>query len=174
MSSVKRVPDWVSVIVGVALVVCGLVIWFLPAASLVAATVVAGALLVVAGVLDFFEFARFRNTPFRSSGELMYAVLDIALGILLLLHPAVFSSFVPWIIGIGFLIFGAAEIFFAMRVRSLGIAPWGWTLFSGIVGIACGVAFLAWPPMLSLFVALFMVMRGATLVVYGATARIWR
>lgn len=156
------------------MVACGLIVWFMPAESLVAATAVAGVAFIVAGALDLFEYVRFRNAPISPAGALMYAILDIVLGIVLLLHPAVFSSVVPWMVGIGFLLFGAVEIAFAMRVRSFGIAPWGWTLFSGIVGIACGVAFLVWPPMLSLFVALFMLMRGATLVVYGATARVWR
>ena len=40
-------------------------------------------------------------------------------------------------------------------------------IFSGIVDILCGVIFFVWPAMLAIFLAVFVIMRGLSLIVYG-------
>ena len=101
----------------------------------------------------------------------LYAVLDILIGILMLAHPVVLAGLIPWLVGFGILVFGAFEAYAAVRARTLPGAPWGWMLFSAIVDIVCGISFIAFPAMLSLFVALFVIMRGATLIVFGIVGR---
>ena len=40
-------------------------------------------------------------------------------------------------------------------------------VFSGIVDILCGVVFFVYPAMLAVFLAVFVIMRGASLIMYG-------
>ena len=47
---------------------------------------------------------------------------------------------------------------------------WGWMLFSGIVSVLCGLAFFVAPAVLSVFLAVFILMRGVSLVMYGWNA----
>jgi len=87
-----------------------------------------------------------------------------------LLHPMAFSVVLPWMIGGFFIAFGVFEIAGALRGRKAGVPLWGWALFSGIVGVLCGLTFFLSPATLSIFIALFMIMRGATLLVFGWNA----
>ena len=66
--------------------------------------------------------------------------------------------------------FGVFEIVMAVRGRSAGMPMWGWAVFSGVVGVLCGLTFFLSPATLSIFIALFMIMRGATLLVFGWNA----
>ena len=47
---------------------------------------------------------------------------------------------------------------------------WGWMLFSGIVGALCGLTFFIAPAMLGVFLSVFILMRGASLIFYGWNA----
>lgn len=167
----ERTKDWPLIIIGVIMLICGCVIWFTPIGTLIAITMLAGAGFLVTGVVDIIEYARWRTFAPVPGWTLLYAVLDIVLGILMLAHPMVLAGLIPWLVGLGIIVFGLFEAFGAVQSRKLAGAPWGWMLFSAIVDIVCGVAFIAFPAMLSLFVALFVIMRGLTLVVFGVTGR---
>ena len=105
-----------------------------------------------------------------SGWVLAYAILDILIGAMFLLHPLAFSVVLPWLIGGFFIVFGVFEIVMAVRGRSAGMPMWGWAVFSGVVGVLCGLTFFLSPATLSIFIALFMIMRGATLLVFGWNA----
>lgn len=168
MSSTR---DWPLIIIGILMVICGMIIWFTPVGTLVAITLLAGAGFLVTGIVDVIEYVRLRKTASLPGWTLLYAVLDIVVGVLMLMHPVVLSGLIPWLVGVGIIVFGVFEAFGAVQARKLPGAPWGWMLFSAIVDIICGVSFIAFPAMLALFVALFVIMRGATLIVFGAVGR---
>lgn len=163
--------DWPLIIIGILMLICGIVIWFTPVGTLIAITMLAGAGFLVTGVVDIVEYFRWKRLAQVPGWTVLYAVLDIVVGILMLAHPLVLAGLIPWLVGFGIIVFGAFEAFGAVQARKLSGAPWGWMLFSAIVDILCGVAFIAVPAMLALFVALFVIMRGATLVVFGAVGR---
>lgn len=163
--------DWPLIIIGILMVICGIVIWFTPVGTLIAITMLAGAGFLVTGVVDIVEYFRWKRLAQVPGWTVLYAVLDIVVGILMLAHPLVLAGLIPWLVGFGIIVFGVFEAFGAVQARKLSGAPWGWMLFSAIVDILCGVAFIAVPAMLALFVALFVIMRGATLIVFGAVGR---
>lgn len=163
--------DWPLIVIGILMVVCGFVIWLTPVGTLVAITMLAGAGFLVAGVIDIIEYVRMRTFAPLPGWTLLYAVLDIVIGILMLAYPVVLAGMIPWLVGFGIIVFGAFEAFAAMQARKMPGVPWGWMLFSAIVDIVCGISFMAFPAMLALFVALFAIMRGATLVVFGVVGR---
>lgn len=163
--------DWPLIIVGILMVICGFVIWLTPVGTLVAITMLAGVGFLIAGIVDIAEYVRMRRFMPMPGWTLLYAVLDILIGILMLAHPVVLAGLIPWLVGFGILVFGAFEAYAAVQARTLPGVPWGWMLFSAIVDIICGISFIAFPAMLSLFVALFVIMRGATLIVFGIVGR---
>ena len=160
--------DWPLIIIGILMVICGFVIWFTPVGTLVAITMIAGAGFLIAGIVDIAEYFRWKRFAPVPGWTVLYAVLDIIIGILMLAHPVALAGLIPWLVGVGIIAFGAFEAFGAVQARKLPGTPWGWLLFSAIVDIFCGIAFIAFPAMLALFVALFVIMRGATLIVFGA------
>lgn len=162
--------DWGVIVAGVLLVICAFVCLLMPGVTLVTITMIAGAGFLVSGIMDVIEYARFRNQLMLSGWALAYAILDILIGAMFLLHPLAFSVVLPWLIGGFFIAFGVFEIVMAVRGRSAGVPMWGWAVFSGIVGVLCGITFFLSPATLSIFIALFMIMRGATLLVFGWNA----
>lgn len=162
-----RKHDWGLVIAGILLVICSLVLLFAPTLSLVTITALAGAAFLVSGVFDIVDYVRFHKMMDLSGWVLAYAVLDIIIGLMLLIHPLAFAVVIPWVIGAFLLVFGVFEIIGSFKVRSAGVSMWGWMLFSGIVGVLCGLMLFFSPATLVIFLAIFIIMRGVSLIFYG-------
>ena len=162
--------DWGLVIAGVLLVICSMFFLFAPGLALVTITVIAGAAFLVSGIFDIVNYFRFRRAMDLSGWALAYCALDIVLGILFLVNPLVSAGALAWFIGAFFIVFGVFEVVGAFKVRNMGASMWGWMLFSGIVGALCGLTFFIAPAMLGVFLSVFILMRGASLIFYGWNA----
>ena len=162
--------DWGLVIAGVLLVICSMFFLFAPGLALVTITVIAGAAFLVSGIFDIVNYFRFRRAMDLAGCALAYGALDIVLGILFLVNPLVSAGALAWFIGAFFIVFGVFEVVGAFKVRNMGVSMWGWMLFSGIVGALCGLTFFIAPAMLGVFLSVFILMRGASLIFYGWNA----
>lgn len=162
--------DWGLIIAGALLVICSMFFLFAPGLALVTITVIAGAAFLVSGIFDIVNYFRFRKAMNLSGWALAYAALDIVLGVLFLVNPLVSAGALAWFIGAFFIVFGVFEAIGALKVRNMGVSMWGWMLFSGIVGALCGLTFFIAPAMLGVFLSVFILMRGASLIFYGWNA----
>ena len=54
-----------------------------------------------------------------------------------------------------------------IRDRNAGAQLWGWMLFSGIVSALCGLTFFIVPAAFSIFLSVFILMRGVSMLFYG-------
>ena len=170
MTSTKKIHDWGLIIVGILLILLSIFLLSYPGLTLVTIATVAGVGFLVSGVLDIVFFARFRKSMGLSGWTLAYAILDIIIGLMFLIHPIALSGVIPWLAGIFFVVFGIFEISASIRAHSLGGSIWGWMLFSGIISVLCGITFFASPATFVIFLAVFVIMRGASLIVYGWNA----
>lgn len=166
MDTTKK-HDWGLIVAGIVLVLCAMFIMAMPALSLITLTAIAGAGFLVSGIFDIINYIRFRKSMNISGWVIAYGILDIILGLMFLLHPLAFAGVIPWMIGAFFVIFGIFEAIGSFSVKKAGVPLWGWMLFSGIVSVLCGVTFFLSPASLSIFLAVFVVMRGVTLIVSG-------
>ncbi|OUO89495.1 hypothetical protein B5F40_10755 [Gordonibacter sp. An230] len=169
MDMVKK-HDAGLIVAGVLLVLCALLFLLAPGIALVTLTAIAGAAFLVSGIFDIVSYVRFRTAMRLSGWAVAYAVLDIVVGLMLLIHPFAFAAVIPWMVGFFFALFGVVEIAGSLRIRKAGVPMWGWMLFSGIVSVLCGLAFFVVPTTLSIFLAVFVLMRGASLIMYGWNA----
>lgn len=165
METVKK-HDWGLIVAGIALVLVALVFFFLPGISLVSLTIIAGCAFLVAGVFDLINYFRFRDAMALSGWTLVYALCDIVLGIALIASPLLFSAIIPWVCGAFFIAFGIMELVNAGRAKSAGYSM-GWQIISGIVSILCGLMFFIAPASFSIFLSVFLMMRGFSLMFYG-------
>lgn len=165
METVKK-HDWGLIVAGIALVLVSLVFFFLPDISLVTLTLIAGVAFLVAGVFDFINYFRFRDAMELSGWTLVYAICDIVLGIAFVVSPLLFAPVIPWVGGVFFVAFGIMELVNAGRAKSAGYSM-GWQIFSGIVSILCGLMFFFMPASFSIFLSIFLMMRGFSLMFYG-------
>lgn len=109
--------------------------------------------------------ARPRGCP---AGRLAYAICDIILGVLFIVHPIASAVVIPWVMGIFVVAYGIFEIVAAVRFHSV-LPGWGWVLFAGIVSLFCGIAFFLWPGTFALFLGFFLMARGVQMAVYGVS-----
>ena len=122
--------------------------------------------------MDVVSYARARKTVAPLPGwTLVYAALDIIVGLVFLIHPLAMSAVTPWIAAVCFVTFGVFSIVTAFVARKNRLPLWGWSLFAGIVDVLCGVAFFFVPAALVIFLALFVLTRAITLIVFGASSR---
>ena len=169
MDTAKK-HDWGLVVAGVLLVLCAFFFLVAPGLTLVTITAVAGAAFLVSGIFDVVNYVRFRKLMNLSGWALVYAILDIGIGLMFLIHPLAFAAVIPWVIGAFFVVFGVFEIVGSFKIRNAGAPMWGWMLFSGIVGALCGVMFFVLPATFSIFLSVFILMRGVSLLFYGWNA----
>lgn len=166
MDTIKK-RDWGLLIAGVLLIACAFFFMVAPGITLVTITLIAGVAFLVSGVFDAVSYIRFRKTMNLSIWSIVYAILDIVLGLMLIVHPVIFAGVIPWMVGVLLLVFGVFEIGGAWRIHKAGAPLWGWMMVSGVVGVICGFTFFAIPTAFSLFLSAFVLMRGLSLVLYG-------
>lgn len=188
--------DWGMVAAGVGMILIGFAFLLVPGITLIALAVIAGAALIASGVVDVIAYARYRKDLGLSGWMLAAAILDIVLGAAFVIHPLVSAVVLPWLAAIAFAIYGVLEIVAAWRiaadgrkaseartraamggmaseytaqVRETQAGGWGWSLFGGLVALACAAAFFFAPESFALFLAFFVMIRGIVMIGHGVS-----
>ncbi|MEE0844586.1 MAG: DUF308 domain-containing protein [Eggerthellaceae bacterium] len=164
---IEKKRDWSAIVAGILMLICAFLCLLMPGVTLVTITLFAGAGFLVSGIADVIEYVRNRDQLMLSGWVLAYAILDVLVGLMFLIHPMALSVVLPWLIGAFFIVFGIFEVVAALKGRRIGAPLWGFPIASGIIGIICGITFFLNPATLAIFVALFMIMRGASLLMFG-------
>ena len=154
---IKVGRNWGLFAAGIALVIIGFVLLMVPGLTLVSIAVIAGCMFLAAGIVDAYAYFKYREAEGLSGWALAYAICDIILGVLFIVHPI--ASAVAY---------GIFEIVAAVRFRD-ALPGWGWVLFAGIVSLFCGIAFFLWPGTFALFLGFFLMARGVQMAVYGVS-----
>ena len=157
---IKVGRNWGLFAAGIALVIIGFVLLMVPGLTLVSIAVIAGCMFLAAGIVDAYAYFKY--------WALAYAVCDIILGVLFIVHPIASAVVIPWVMGIFVVAYGIFEIVAAVRFRD-ALPGWGWVLFAGIVSLFCGIAFFLWPGTFALFLGFFLMARGVQMAVYGVS-----
>lgn len=165
-----RKHDWALILGGIALAIVGFIIAGMPGATLVALAIVGGVFLIAAGIIDFITYARIKDYMDGSGWVLANGVLDVILGVVFLAQPIATAFVLPFLAGIFVGIYGIFAIAMSVQMKALPGSGWGWSLASGILSIICGIGFVVFPELFAFFVAVWMVVRGITMAVYGFTA----
>lgn len=165
---IKPGRDWALFAAGIALIIIGFILLMVPGLTLVTIAILAGCMFVAAGIVDGWAFFRYRKSAGLSAWALAYAACDLILGVLFIAHPVASAVVIPWVMGIFVIAYGVFGIVASVRLREV-LPGWGWVLFSGIVSVLCGFAFIIAPGSFALFLGLFLMARGAQMAVYGVT-----
>lgn len=166
-SQEKNEKNWSIIVPGVLLIFFGALCAFYPGITLLSVTFVAGAGFVFAGIVNIVSYVRERKTMGLSGWYIAYGILDIIIGLMLLIHPFATAYVIPWLIGSFVIAYAIVEIVGIIANRkSLG-SVWGLGLVSAILSLIVGVCFFVFPETLAIFIAVFAVIRGATLIVAG-------
>lgn len=157
--------DWGMFFVGIALVICAIIMLVMPGITLVSIALMAGIMLLFAGGADLSAFFSAKGTAGRG-WILLNAVIDIILGIMFVVHPVAAAAVLPWVAGCFIIAYGVAAIVSAFGLRKLG-GTWGLMILNGILSIIVGVLFFVDPASFVAFLSAFLIMRGILMCVYG-------
>lgn len=165
---IKVGRNWGLFFAGIALILIGFVLLMVPGLTLVSIAIIAGCMFLAAGIVDAWAYFKYRREEGLSGWALAYAVCDIVLGVLFIVHPVASAVVIPWVMGIFVLAYGIFETVAAVRFHR-EMPGWGWVLFSGIVSLLCGIAFIVAPGTFALFLGFFLMARGVQMAVFGVS-----
>jgi uncharacterized membrane protein HdeD (DUF308 family) len=126
---------WVVLIAGVLTAFVGLVLIFNPFDSIAALAWLLGLVLIISGIASLFS-ARTRQHGIG------IAAFSIVVGLVLLVWPDVTVQVVAIVAGIGFIVRGILRTLIGASDRR---GSWLVLVFVGLIGIAFGIAVVAWP-----------------------------
>ncbi len=165
---IKVGRNWGLFAAGIALILIGFVLLMVPGLTLVTVAVIAGCMFLAAGIVDAWAYFKYRSLEGLSGWALAYAVCDIVLGVLLIVHPIASAVVIPWVMGIFIIAYGLFEIVAAVRFHR-DMTGWGWLLFAGVVSVLCGFAFIVAPETFAFFLGFFLMVRGVQMAVFGVS-----
>lgn len=161
--------DWGLFFSGIALILVSAVVILWPGLTLVTIAIVAGAILVVAGIFDFVFYFRAKDVTQPSGWVIVNGILDIILGAMFLIQPVATAAVLPWIAGVFIIAYGIVAIPSAIAFRKIGSA-WPIMLLNGILSILIGIIFVMDPASFALFLGIYLAMRGVMMCIYGIIA----
>jgi uncharacterized membrane protein HdeD (DUF308 family) len=163
----------VTVALGVALILFGILAIMTPLFTGTAVTIVVGVLMIASGITrGLFAF----KTQSFGKGVLMFllgAVVAIG-GVFLLARPLIGLASLTMVLAAFFFADGIIEAIYAFKLRP--VKGWGWMLFSGIVSGLLGFLIMyQWPVSgtwaIGVLVGVRLISTGSSVIALGSLAR---
>lgn len=152
------------IVIGICLLVLGLLFCLEPAFGLKLVTLITGWAFVIAAVVTLIDFFVHKQT--RRHIDILYALLELILGLVILLNPAASLVVVLTIIGVVIIVTGIADIADAVQFKSVEGSRWGVWLALGIITLLLGVIVVLMP---LAFGITLMIIAGIALIFDGIT-----
>ena len=173
IDQVRKNSGWLM-FMGVALIILGVVGLGMVGTLTLASVFVFGWLIIVAGVLVLVD-------GFKAEGwkaklwEILIALLYIAAGVIVLVHPAASAVWFTMLLAIFLIASGIFRIIIGFQIKG-EVKGWGWTVFGGIASIILAIMiFSQWPLsglwVIGLFIAIEMIMQGTSMISIALAAK---
>lgn len=134
---------WIPLVLGIIILVLGILVLLFPQISYLIMTLFFGVAIILSGVI-YVGMATGKGIKGR--GWLAFAgVVEIILGLVLTMMPAVSALALPICLGFWLMFKGSSLIGIGYRPKNERGEGWGWTVFSAIVLIICGIIILMQP-----------------------------
>ena len=159
-----------SIIVGAIITVGGVICFFTPFATFMAAGYIIGIMLFIYGIIALIRSIQ------KRAGVPAYitSALAIFVGFLAVFRPGgtlVIDMLILVFIAIWFIVQGATSIYISIKRRK-ELPGWGFGLASGIFGLAAGVLSFIFPQVemfaVGILMAIFLIEAGISLITVGS------
>jgi uncharacterized membrane protein HdeD (DUF308 family) len=156
---------WGPLILGIIILAVGVAILLFPQTSYLTMTLLFGAVIILSGVM-YIGMATSKKV--RGRGWLIVCgIIEIILGMILTAMPAISAIALPLCLGFWLLFKGLTLIGIGYGLRNTPSSGWGWTLFSAIVLIICGIIILVQPILYGMEAVVWWT--GISLIIGGCT-----
>jgi len=132
-SQQTRFRWWSFLLLGAVLAACGAAAILLPTISTVAAGVVLGAVLAIAGIAKIVQAFETKEWP-GFLWQLLAGGVEVVGGVLIYFNPIKGAAAITLLIAIIFIVLGVSQISCALKIRRE--RGWGWLFASGLLALA--------------------------------------
>lgn len=136
---------WLLLVVGIALLAVGIVVFIYPARSYLDLSVLFGWLILFSGVMEVVLAARSRHFVTGRGWMLAGGIIEIILGAILVFNVALSAVTLPIFLGFWLLMRSFSTIGLASDMHVLGIRGSGWTVLTGVLLLICSLWMLLQP-----------------------------
>ncbi|QFZ53554.1 HdeD family acid-resistance protein [Oceanihabitans sp. IOP_32] len=126
---------WLSLILGVLFIFLGIWVLRTPLTSYISLSILFSISIFLSGLFGII-FSISNRTQIDGWGwHLAGGIFDLIVGVLLILHPALTMSILPFYLGFWVLFRGVFGIGLSFQLKSFGTPNWGWLLALGILTV---------------------------------------
>lgn len=115
---------FISLLVSIAIVCFSIFIIVQPEFSVLVTIIALGVIVLLDGLLHIISYFRKSSEERTISIELIRGVLSSLIGIIIIINPVMFSSFLPILIGIWIVIQSIVKLQFAFTMKAVGEKNW--------------------------------------------------
>lgn len=135
---------WVLLAFGVITFILGLLVFVYPGTSYMTLARVFAVVILVSGLTEIIMAFSENYLPGRG-WVAIGGTLEFIIGLVLLFNPAISAIALPFVLAFWMMLKGFSEIGLASDLRAMKVSGMGWSIFSGLLLILCGVAILFLP-----------------------------
>ena len=156
---------WLMMLAGILCFAAGIAVFVFPLQSYVALSIITGILMLFVGAAQLIIASTSANYLAMRGYMLVGGVIDIFLGFLLCIYPAVTMALLPIMLGIWMMYHSFMIIAFGGDLETFRIKGSGWTMVGGIILLIMSIIVLINP--FGAGVATVIVLSGIGLLLFG-------
>lgn len=144
-----KAMKWSNLVSGILLVLLGILMLFMPRASLTGLSVVISIAVLISGIMELINYFA-TDKEDRSGWALAEGIIETLLGVWMVFGSgsSVLTSIIPYVFAIFIFASGIVRVAESLELKSYGSTRWGWLLAFGILAMILGVL-LCFAPMIS-------------------------
>lgn len=155
---------WLYLLNGIIFLIAGFIVFANPFSSYILLSIFFAVTFFVTGIFEVAFAISNRKAHSGWGWSLASGLIDLVIGLILMLHPALSMAVIPLFLGFWFMFKGIGLIGFSIQLQADKIPNWGWLLAGGISLIVVSVCILDNP---ALGVATILSLMGAAFLVTG-------
>ncbi|PSL45466.1 uncharacterized membrane protein HdeD (DUF308 family) [Chitinophaga niastensis] len=123
---------WLYLLNGIIFLIAGCIVFANPFSSYVLLSIFFSVTLFVTGIFEIAFAVSNRSGTYGWGWALVSGIIDVVIGFILILYPAVSMAVIPLFLAFWFMFKGISLIGFSIQLQTDKIPGWGWLLVGGI------------------------------------------
>lgn len=133
---------WLYLLNGIIFLIAGFIVFSNPFSSYVLLSIFFAITFFVTGISEIAFAIGNRNNHNGWGWSLVSGIIDVVLGLILMLYPAISMTVIPLFLAFWFMFRGIALIGFSIQLSTDKVPNWGWILVGGIGLIIISICIL--------------------------------
>jgi len=149
---------WFPLLFGVIFIIIGIWILRSPVESLETITKIIGVIAIVSGTVQLlFTLSNWKRIP-GWGFQLMGGAIDLAIGIILVVNPAILLKIITIFVGIWLIVNSVTLLSRVWKTKQAKSVTWKWELILGFLLLLLAILFILHPMILGISIALWTAM----------------